>query len=301
MRKSPIKWTLEDASNEIIKHSSRNDVYKKNRSLYNYCLKNELLDKYFPLTKRNKRNSITIDEALEISKNYTSKNEFKIKNKRAYTLLVKNHKINLVQYEKIEKYTYDFCKECASKCKNRFAFSKLNYSAYKTSILNGWIDEFFENSKRLTYDRCKEISSKYNGDITLFRKEQYNVYQYMQRNHIIHDFFRKEPKWNYQTCYETAKRYTCKRDFENNEGRCYETARKNKWLDDYTWFTTPILGDRINETKNYIYSYEDNETKTVYVGRTVNIKSRHKTHNNKIRRRTKQISYNVMIPLKNIF
>ena len=67
---------------------------------------------------------------------------------------------------KENKYTYDYCKNIASQCRNRTQMNKINYTAYYTSCQNKWIDDFFPSSVKLTYEKCKEIAEKYNNDIT---------------------------------------------------------------------------------------------------------------------------------------
>ena len=43
-------------------------------------------------------------------------------------------------------------------------------------------------------------------------------------------------KWNRETCYEEAKKHKTKGTFIENASGAYNAARKNGWLDDYTWF-----------------------------------------------------------------
>lgn len=47
--------------------------------------------------------------------------------------------------------------------------------------------------------------------------------------------------WKYDTCYEEAKKYFSRNEFLRNSSCAYNVARKNKWLDDYTWFRNPII------------------------------------------------------------
>lgn len=43
-------------------------------------------------------------------------------------------------------------------------------------------------------------------------------------------------KWTKKTCREEALKYRCRSDFADACGGAYEVARRNGWLDDYTWF-----------------------------------------------------------------
>lgn len=47
-------------------------------------------------------------------------------------------------------------------------------------------------------------------------------------------------KWTYETCYEEAKKYNSRKKFQTSNGGAYYAARKNGWLDDYTWFEKPF-------------------------------------------------------------
>ena len=43
-------------------------------------------------------------------------------------------------------------------------------------------------------------------------------------------------KWNYDTCLEEARKYKLRKEFSKKCVSAYDAARKNGWLDDYTWF-----------------------------------------------------------------
>jgi hypothetical protein len=47
------------------------------------------------------------------------------------------------------RWTYDACREEAKKYDGKYDMKLGNQSAYKTSVKNGWIDEFFENKKEV--------------------------------------------------------------------------------------------------------------------------------------------------------
>lgn len=50
----------------------------------------------------------------------------------------------------------------------------------------------------------------------------------------------KEPNgyWNYDTCFEEAKKYSTRTELHDKNIVVYKMACKNKWIDDYTWFTS---------------------------------------------------------------
>lgn len=42
-------------------------------------------------------------------------------------------------------------------------------------------------------------------------------------------------KWNYEAVKNEAKKYSTRKEFENGCVSAYETARRNKWLDDFNF------------------------------------------------------------------
>lgn len=93
-----------------------------------------------------------------------------------------------------------------------------------------------------TYNKVKEEAQKYTT-ITDFGK--YGGFAY-DKAHImgwIADFTwleyprKKNNYWNYETCYEEAKKYRNRSEFQDKSCGAFKIARKNGWLEDYTWFT----------------------------------------------------------------
>lgn len=60
---------------------------------------------------------------------------------------------------------------------------------------------------------------------------------------------KKNGYWNYETCMEESKKYKSRNEFDNCCRGGYDVARKNGWLDEYTWLISP------RKTKGY-WNYE---------------------------------------------
>ena len=60
---------------------------------------------------------------------------------------------------------------------------------------------------------------------------------------------KKNGYWNYETCMEESKKYKSRGEFDNCCRGGYDVARKNGWLDEYTWLISP------RKTKGY-WNYE---------------------------------------------
>lgn len=100
------------------------------------------------------------------------------------------------------EWTYKACYDEAKKYLTRNEFRNTCRAAYNMSKMKGWIDD----------------------------------YTWFVNGHLIEG--NKRRKWTYEKCYEEAQKYKSKSEFQRAKGAscAYKTARKNGWLDDYTWF-----------------------------------------------------------------
>jgi len=98
---------------------------------------------------------------------------------------------------------YDTCYEVAKGCSYRADLKYKYPQAYRTALKNGWINDY-------TWFVTK-------GEAIAKSKIIYNK--------------------NY--CYEEAKKYTSKIDFLKNSHGAYVVAKKNGWIEEYTWLIHP--------------------------------------------------------------
>lgn len=95
------------------------------------------------------------------------------------------------------KWDYKACHDEAEKCGTLKEFREKYPTAYNVSLKNGWLGE----------------------------------YAWLER--IGH-----EPNyWTYERCYEEAQKYKSRHQFQNENGSAYLKALKEKWIDDYVWFS----------------------------------------------------------------
>lgn len=145
-------------------------------------------------------------------------------------------------------WTKERCMEEGRKYKTIKEYQRGNQSSYYAARVNGWLPEFtwFEHrthpSGYWNYDRCMEEARKYLFLID-FRNNSQRAYQVSKSKGWIKDYFwlrrHLSPKgyWdNYDNCYQEAKKYDSRISFYHGCHAAYESARKHKWLDDYTWF-----------------------------------------------------------------
>lgn len=153
---------------------------------------------------------------------------------------------------------YDTCYNEAKKYKSRSEFKQKSYAAYRSSYNNGWIDDytwFTRPNSKWTYQTCLEESKKYStrGEFAFGCSGAYHV---ARENNWLDDYTwfkdgvklnaEKKRKWNRGTCFEEAKKYKSRTEFYKNSQIAYETARKNGWLDDYTWFSPSASAKKWN-------------------------------------------------------
>ena len=180
------------------------------------------------------------------------------------------------------KWTYEKCKEEAKKYSSRSEFLKKSNNAYSSSWRNKWLDDFFPKEK-ITYEKCKEEAKKYKNR-SEFKLNSSTYFYVAKNNNWINDFFgeykgKKNGYWTYEKCKEEAKKYSSRVEFFKKKPHVYYKSLRNDWIKDFDWLKTPKLNNTLNEKNNFIYAYECEEYKTVYVGRTINVKKRHNQHN----------------------
>lgn len=190
---------------------------------------------------------------------------------------------------------YDNCYEEAKKYLYLKELISNSPRAYSSAKKNGWLKDYtwFKKpeayNKKWYYDTCKEEALKYRRKVD-FQKCSRGAYDAARNNGWLSDYTWLESNrlpngyWDYEHCYEEAKKYSCLSEFERSNGSAYNVALKNGWLDDYTWFETPILKELDTVSKIHtVYVYEDADNKVAYVGRSKNWKKRHSGHKRTIK------------------
>lgn len=130
---------------------------------------------------------LELDKAVELEKYYID-----FYKKSGYKLLNTKKGGEVGQVDKII-WNYEMCKKESLKYRNKSEFHDKRNSAYKTSLLNGWINDFYEKiSKKLVldYNICKEESLKYKSR-SEFRKSR-TIYNFSSKNKWLDDFYPKK-------------------------------------------------------------------------------------------------------------
>lgn len=91
----------------------------------------------------------------------------------------------------------------------------------------------------------------------------------------------KKVKWSKEMVENESKKYTSRFQFQKNSKYAYNKSLKEGWLDEFVWLRTPEHKENnVNDKAHCVYAYIDEENKSIYIGRTNNIKIRHNSHNN---------------------
>ena len=155
---------------------------------------------------RGKYELYTKDICRKILENCESASDAMVKNKSAYLKArIKGWLKEIAPHIKPNKYPSGYftkkenCLELSKLCKTIKEFRKLHPRAYKVSLENNWISEFFKNKdeeikKKPKYwfdkDKCKnaanECKNRYN-----FLKKYSAAYQNSSKNKWLDEFFPK--------------------------------------------------------------------------------------------------------------
>ena len=109
--------------------------------------------------------------------------------------------------------------------------------------------------------------------------------------------YRKQGYWNVKEhCIEEAKKYRNKFELQRKCSRCYCSSLEHGWLDEIAdlYYDDSIHYMGYNEPINCVYIYEYKDLNSFYVGRTNNIKRRHRQHCNGYGHRDGTRTYDVV-------
>lgn len=149
------------------------------------------------------------------------------------------------------KTTQDFINESSLIHNNKYSYNKTIYKDCKTKVIitcpiHGDFEQTPDN--HLQGKGCKKCSLKL------------------------------RTKYTKEICFELAKQCTTRSEFDKLNQRAYYVSHINGWLDEMTHFETPKRYKPTEYIKNnivYVYEFPNN---VAYIGRTNNLKQRHKAH-----------------------
>lgn len=168
----------------------------------------------------------------------------------------------------------------AKKYLSRSEFKQKCHLAYRCAVENGWLDDYYWFSRpnsKWNYQTCMEESKKYSSR-SEFAAGSSGAYHVASKNKWLDEYTwlpvdgrelkYEKSKWNFENCYKEAQKYKSRGEFAKKNNSAYNSARKHKWIDLFTWLKDERL-DLVAGKIDLVYSYEFTNEKAVYVGRTL--------------------------------
>ena len=293
-----IKWTKEKCYIEAKKYRTRSEFQKANGSAYQSSLKNSWLEDYTWFINKKKPNGYyDYQICLEIAGKCTCLAEMEKENVTAYSVAKKRGwtkdytwfiSTHEAKSRSMTKWTKEKCFEEALKYKSRGELKRECPAVYKKARELGWLKDYTWFSvlweKKWNYETCLTESRKYSSRGE-FSEKSPGAWAVSKKNGWIEEYKWLLPRklsngyWTKEACFELAKKCSCVSEMIRISGSAYNTARKNGWIKDYSWFEMPLLTSLDKESRTYsIYVYEDSDNKVCYVGLSKNWKKRHYAH-----------------------
>lgn len=251
--KQHAPYTYEECYEVALSYKSRRELALANIGVYQAALNHGWLDDYTWFeTKQRPFNYWTKEKVIEESKKFSSRGEFALMNATAYRkarvngwldemVWLKDKRIDFTN-DKIDcVYAYEF-EEYNSVYVGRTLVKRLKDRHYEHIFTESDAVYLFTKDKNISTPDIKVLESgltvsegvlKEGFYLERYKNDGWNILNRTKTGSIgkIGSI-----KWSKKTCSEEAKKYITKSEFSKNSGGAYNVARKNGWLNDYTWF-----------------------------------------------------------------
>lgn len=182
------------------------------------------------------------------------------------------------------------------KYSTRMEFKQNASTAYKKACQRNLLDRMTWLKTDRHKKRGPRKEHKYTKDIILSIVEQNhcvtmtdlrlaNEYAYNQAKKYgwLEDFgltrtIHENGFWTEKEVMATAKKYSNKTDFQKEEPTAYKWACEYKILDRFDWMKPRSYEERKEEHDSMVYAYIDEKHKVAYIGLTIDINSRKRSH-----------------------
>lgn len=244
------------------------------------------------------------DTCYAIAKKCIGRTEFHNIDRYAYDMARDKGWLEIWFPEKIVKQSSVTFEECVQvrellrkKGLNKVSdFDNYNGNMCKIARKRGWIEKLGFQSKeesfRLAGLRCNKYTIEYALSIahkydsySKFKHEEPELYDWCCRHKIIRDFTwlkrDKHLRYTDRELFDIARQYSNFSDFRQKEEKAYTTIckRHKKWIISFLKRNTDVIDGVI---KDNVYVYEFADSKVAYIGRTVDLVSRHNAHSTKL-------------------
>lgn len=245
------KWNHETCYEEAKKYTSRGEFGHKNGSAYSVALKNGWLDEYTWLENvainmyKDQIDCVYVYEFLEQKAAYIGRTLMERKNDRDKEHVFSHDSV--VKFARKHDIAVPPMKLLEVNLTVRQGAEREGYYVNKYKE-DGWI--VLNKAKtgslgalgldKWTKKTCLDEAKKYKTKIS-FMKGSGSAYNKAREKGWLKDYIwlkeihKPNNYWTYEKCYEEAQKYATRTELQNAPNRAYEVARKNGWLDDYTW------------------------------------------------------------------
>ena len=254
----PFRWTKELCENEAKKFTTRQEFYTISRNAYAAAVKHGWIDSFTWLESIVRPNGYWTKERCETeARKYHSKKDFFVGCPAAHAAASRrgwlddftwllDKRIDIIKDKIDSVYAYVF-EETKTAYVGRTLIRRQN-KRDKEHIFNLDNDNVARYAKKMhiPVPPMKIIETNLTLEEGLNRedywREWYKEHGYTMLNKSATGIGKgslgaiSHGKWNKKTCYEEARKYKSAHEFERANGSAYAAARRNGWVDDYTWF-----------------------------------------------------------------
>ena len=193
-----------------------------------------------------------INNVLIVSKNYKTRNEFRVGEKQAYSAASKHGWLDIVCSHMVKPPSYnkglskEECQKIVDTCESREELMKKSAEAYRKALRYDLLVDAFGEYKRPMYwtkEKCHEAALKCETKFE-FYTEYNTAYQTATHHGWLTDIGShlkvstsvKFPSkyWTKAKCRKEALKYDTKFDFQSFSRKAYVAALRKGWLDDIT-------------------------------------------------------------------
>ncbi len=243
---------------EAQRHKTLHSFVRDSGGAYNSALEHGWLDDYTWLegNRRKKEDYYTRDVCYEIAKSCKNKTQFIREFPTAYRVSKENGWVEDYTWLNSKKRKQnrvqtgywtqkENCRVESLKYTKRSEFREKSNAAYKSSVKNGWIEEFtwlekWDNNRIWTKEVCERDARRFTR-LADYRKNSKNSYDAAKKNGWLPEMVWLERSgkpngyWNEKTCREEALKHDTLKSFRDECGSGYNKALENGWLKEYTW------------------------------------------------------------------
>lgn len=189
------------------------------------------------------------------------------------------------------------CHALAKSCKTRTEFARLSYAAYSKSLHEGWLDKWIPKAhrpkSRITLETCKQAASELIAQGLVMLSDFKRVHPHMMtvayRNGWANKLGLQNKKISYKLVGKRIRKYTIEQIVATAHTCTTLSNFIKKYPGMYQFIARHQLYDKIDFLKksagysngvmyDTVYSYEFPDTNTAYIGRTLDLTSRHQAH-----------------------